>query len=220
MVMGKNTWAALSAVFVLGGGLLVVVRPGFAADDDDEKKAMDTVLKIAKALEENKKDVATKQAGEMVKNLKDSKGNPLDLGELAMNGLKLREDGGFGFGAKPGTDPKTDGIEEKLKLLVEKELTKDELAAQVDDLAAMGYAIAAVAHVAQAKGMPTDVKKKDPKKFNKEEWKKWSDGLSKEGLALAELAKSKKATPGEVQAAAKKLSDTCTNCHKTFDPRD
>jgi hypothetical protein len=137
-----------------------------------------------------------------------------------MNTMKVREDGGFGFGTKPGKNPKTDGIEDKLKELVDKELTKDELAAQYDDLAAMGYAIAAVAHVAQAKGMPTDVKKKDPKKFNKEEWKKWSEGLSKEGLALADLAKSKKATSKEIQTAAKKLNDTCTNCHKTFDPRD
>jgi len=221
MVIGKNAWAALSAVMVLGGGLLVMVRPGLAADDD-EKKAKEGVLKIAKALEENKKDVATKEAGQMVKNLKDSKGEPLDLAELAMNVMKLREDGGFGFGAKPGKNPKTDGIEDKLKELVDKELTKEELAAQYDDLAAMGYAIAAVSHVAQAKGMPTDVdvKKRDPKKFTKDEWTKWSEGLSKEGLALAELAKSKKATSGEIQAAAKKLSDTCTNCHKTFDPRD
>jgi hypothetical protein len=184
MVMGKNTWAALIAVLVLGGGLLVIVRPGLAADDD-EKKAKEEVLKIAKALEENKKDDATKQAGAMVKNLKDSKGNPLDLGELAMNVMKLRDDEGFGFGAKPGKDPKTDGIEEKVKALADKELTKDELAAQTDDLAKMGYTIAAVAHVAQAKGMPTDVKKKDPKKFTPDEWEKWSEGLKKEGLALA-----------------------------------
>ncbi len=220
MIIGKNAWAALSAVLVVGGGVLVIVRPGLAADDDAEKKAKEGVLKIAKALEENKKDVATKQAGEMVKNLKDSKGEPLDLAELAMNVMKLRTDDGFGFGPKPGKDPKTDGIEDKLKELVDKELTKDELAAQYDDLATMGYAIAAVAHVAQAKGMPTDVKKKDPKKFTPEEWKKWSEGLSKEGLALAELAKSKKATPEQIQTAARKLNDTCTNCHKTFDPRD
>jgi len=218
MVMGRNAWAALSAVLVVGGGLLVIVRPGLAADDD-EKKAKEGVLKIAKALEENKKDVATKQAEEMVKSLNDSKGEPLDLAELAMNVMKLRTDEGFGFGAKPGKDPKTDGIEEKISALVDKELTKEELAAQYDDLATMGYAIAAVAHVAQAKGMPTDVKKKDPKKFNKEEWKKWSEGLSKEGLALADLAKSKKATPEEIQTAARKLKDTCTNCHNTFDPR-
>ncbi len=219
MVMGRNAWAALSAVLVVGGGLLVIVRPGLAADDGDEKKAKEGVLKIAKALEEKKTDVATKQAGDMVKNLKDDKGNPLDLGELAMNVMKVREEGGFGFGTKPGKNPKTDGIEDKLKELVDKELTKEELAAQYDDLATMGYAIAAVAHVAQAKGMPTDVKKKDPKKFNKEEWKKWSEGLSKEGLALADLAKSKKATPEEIQTAARKLKDTCTNCHNTFDPR-
>jgi len=218
MIIGRNAWAALIAVLVVGGGLLVIVRPGLAADDD-EKKAKEGVLKIAKALEENKKDVATKQAGEMVKSLKDSKGEPLDLAELAMNVMKLRTDEGFGFGAKPGKDPKTDGIEEKISALVDKELTKEELAAQYDDLATMGYAIAAVAHVAQAKGMPTDVKKKDPKKFNKEEWKKWSEGLSKEGLALADLAKSKKATPEEIQTAARKLKDTCTNCHNTFDPR-
>jgi len=221
MVIGKNAWAALSAVLVVGGGLLVIVRPGLAADDDSEKKAKEGVLKIAKALEENKKDVATKEAGEMVKSLKDSKGEPLDLAELAMNVMKLRSDDGFGFGPKPGKDPKTDGIEDKLKELVDKELTKDDLTAQYyDDLATMGYAIAAVAHVAQAKGMPADVKKKDPKKFTKEEWKKWSEALSKEGLALADLAKSKKATPLEIQAAAKRLNDTCTNCHKTFDPRD
>jgi cytochrome c556 len=205
MRMGKNTWSALAAVLVLGGGLLAVVKTGCASDDDDKKakEAMDKVVKIAKALEDQKKDDAVKQAGELAKTIEDV--------EPAMDVMKPRQDGGLGFGAKPGKDPKEDGIEPKVQALAKDELSKEDLAAQAADIAKMGYTIAAVGHVAQAKGMPKDAKKGKP-----EDWKKWSETLSKEALELADVAKAKGTTPAQLHAAAKKLDATCNKCHDTF----
>jgi hypothetical protein len=204
MVMGKNAWTALAVMVVLGVGLLVAVKTGCAADDDKkEKEARDTVVKIAADLEGNKQDDAVKKARDLAKMLEDV--------EFAMNVMKPREDGGLGFGAKPGKDPKEDGIEPKVQALAKDPLSKEELAAQAPDIVKMAYTIAAVSHVAQAKGMPEDAKKGKPA-----DWKKWSESMSKDALELAELAKAKRTTPAQLHAAAKKLDGTCTKCHDTF----
>jgi cytochrome c556 len=202
MLCAIKGWAVVAALTILGGIALVSVNRGLAADEDD-KKAQETVLKIRKALEDKKPDDAKKLAGDMAMAIEDV--------EPAMNVMKAREDGGLGFGAKPGPDPKEDGIEKKVQALAGAALPKDDLPKQANDIATMAYTIAAVSHVAQAKGFPKDAKKGKP-----EDWKKWSESMAKDALELAELAKSGKATPAQIQTVAKRLDGTCMKCHDTF----
>jgi cytochrome c556 len=202
MLCAKNGWAVAAALLILGGAALVTVNRGIAADDDD-KKAQETVLKIRKALEDKKADDAKKLAGDMAKAIEDV--------EPAMNVMKPREDGGLGFGEKPGPDPKEDGIEKKVQALANAQLPAADVPKQANDIATMAYTIAAVSHVAQAKGLPKDAKKGKP-----EDWKKWSESMAKDALDLAELAKSGKATPDQIQMVAKRLEGTCMKCHDTF----
>jgi hypothetical protein len=202
MQWAKKEWVAGAALVILGGGLLVAVNRGGAADDDD-KKAQEAVLRIRKALEDKKADDAKKLAGDLASKIEDM--------EPAMNVMKPREDGGLGFGAKPGPDPKKDGIEEKVQALAKDKLDPADLAKQADDIAQMAYTIAAVSHVAQAKGLPKDAKKGKP-----EDWKKWSESLAKDALELAEVAKDKNVTPEQIHTVVKRLDATCTKCHDTF----
>jgi hypothetical protein len=202
MRCAKNGWAVVAALGILGGGALVSVNRGIAADDDD-KKAQETVLKIRKALEDKKGDDAKKLAGDMAKVIEDV--------EPAMNVMKPREDGGLGFGAKAGPEPKEDGIEAKVQALAKDKLPAADVPKQANDIATMAYTIAAVSHVAQAKGFPKDAKKGKPG-----DWKTWSESMAKDALDLAELAKSGKATPEQIQTVAKRLDGTCMKCHDTF----
>jgi hypothetical protein len=202
MLLAKKDWVAGAVLLILGAGLLVTVNGRGAADDDD-KKAQEAVLKIRKALEEKKADDAKKMAGDLASKIEDM--------EPAMNVMKPREDGGFGFGPKAGSEPKEDGIEAKVQALAKDKLEAAELAKQANDLAQMAFTIAAVSHVAQAKGMPKDAKKGKP-----EDWKKWAESMNKDALELADLAKGGKATPEQIHVVAKRLDGTCTKCHDTF----
>lgn len=202
MLSAKKDWMMGIAVVILGAGLMAAVNRGGAADDED-KKAQEAVLKIRKALEDKKADDAKKMAGDLAKTID-------DMGP-AMTVMKPREDGGVGFGAKPGPNPKEDGIEVKVQALAKAKLDPADLAKQTNDIAQMGYTIAAVSHVAQVKGMPEDAKKGKPA-----DWKMWSEGMAKDALELAELAKDKKVTPEQIHTVAKRLDGTCTKCHDTF----
>jgi hypothetical protein len=202
MGMNKQWLAAGAAVLVLGGGLLVAVNSGAA--DENDKKAKAAVEKIMKALEDGKKDDAAKDAKALAGTIEDM--------EPAMNVMGLRDEGGFGFGKKPGKDPKKDSIEEKVEALANEKLSKEEVKDQADDLAKMGFAISAVAHVAQAKPAPTGEKVKG----KPADWKKFSKELGDHGLELATLAKSGKATPEDIQKIGKTLNDTCMKCHEGF----
>jgi hypothetical protein len=184
---------------VLGVGTVVLaVAAAFLAGDltADEKTARDGIEKLAKSLEKGNADKA------VVDSLK--KENLDDI----MNLFKLRKSGGFGVG-KPGEFPPPDGIELKFNSLGKKTIKAD-LDKQGDAIAEAAYRAAAIAEIAAHKcPIPKKMGEKDPK-----DWEKWTKGMKESALELAKAAQAKDAK--KVEAVAKKLNDTCAQCHGVF----
>ncbi len=189
----------------LGAGLLLLatgvwfVGFGQAAS---EKELRDSIRKLAQSIEKKDADGAKKQATALGKSIDDM--------EDLMNMLSGRngDKGGLGVGPKPGAIT-PDGIEDKIEHLAKKPLAEKQLSTEADALVQMGYDVAAVMAVAQAKGWQ---KEEGAKK--KTTWEKFSKASETAALAFADAAKKK--NPAEVQAAAKKLDNSCSTCHDIF----
>jgi cytochrome c556 len=195
----RKSWPMTGTVaLVVSAGLMVLVNRGWA-QDDDAKEIADAVRKIAKAVGENKPDDAKKQAEELKKKK--------ELGDV-MNMFKLRTKGGLGVGAKAGAVT-PDGIEAKVGALAKKKMTAPEVKNQATDLEQMADDIAAISHVGDANTPTKKDGAKDPK-----DWTKWMDEMRKGSQDLKKAAKAK--DPNAIREAAKKVNDSCSNCHGVF----
>jgi len=200
----RKSWPMTGTVaLVVSAGLMVLVNHSWAQDDDD-KEIAGAVRKIAKAVAENKPDDAKKQAAEFNAELQKKK---KDLGDV-MNMFKLRTKGGLGVGAKAGAVT-PDGIEAKVGALAKKKMTAPEVKNQATDLEQMADDIAAISHVGDANTPTKKDGAKDPK-----DWTKWMDEMRKGSRDLKKAAKAK--DPNGIREAAKKVNDSCSNCHGVF----
>jgi hypothetical protein len=183
--------------------LLTAVAP-CPADDDEEKTAKEVrekVLKLAGAIE--KKDAkAQKKVLKELDELYKKQVIGADIEDI-MGLLSLRTKdgkGGLGIGKKPGAN-KNDGIEAKLRdHLVEKELSKEELAKQGADLARAAYVMAAVADFTVDKDKRAG-------------WILSAKDMSKNARNLAAQLQAKKADRAKIKEAAAKLYANCLTCH-------
>jgi cytochrome c556 len=212
---------ALAATLVLGIGLLVAVDNGAAADKDKEtpeekaarKEAQDAVAQLADMIGDPKKaDDIKKMAADLAEKMKKE-----DIGIQAvgpvMSGLKLRDKGGLGVGAKPGVYS-PDGIEAQIMALAKKKLTAADVKSKAHDIAQLAKITAAIGEVADLHAPTMKKAGKDPK-----DWKKWSTEMRDDALHLAEIANGANPDPGKIKEAATKLNGTCTDCHEKFRPK-
>ena len=159
-----------------------------AADDKDIKAA---VLKLATALEKNDKEAAKKLVDELKKE---------DL-EHVMELMKPPAKN------KDAFDVVKEGIEMKLNALSKK---AGDVKASAADYEKMAHIVAAIAEVASVKcPVGSKMGDKDPKA-----WAEWVNDMKDGAKALAEAAKAKDAK--KVNAAAKKITGACNNCHGVF----
>jgi hypothetical protein len=174
-------------------------------DDKEDKELRDNITKLADAIKGDKKADFAK----LVKMIEKA-----DLDDI-MGVQSLRDKngtGGLGIGAKPGKI-RPDGIEAQLRdRLAEKALTAKQLKDESEALIKACYIMAAVAKVAHGK-CPVD-KKCGCK--NPADWKKWSEAMEKDAIALAKELEKKDASGAKVKTAATKLYGNCTSCHAVF----
>lgn len=167
-----------------------------------EKELREGVRKLAEVIAQKDTDTAKKQAAELAKKI--DKIEELMLLFSVRNG----DEGGLGIGPKPGTI-QPDGIEQKLEFLAKKPLPEKQLAAEAEDLARMGYQVAAVTQVAHAK--PPE---KDEEGKTRKNWLLFAEQAHAAALEFAATVKKK--DPDTVQKAAKKLDAQCSRCHDVF----
>jgi hypothetical protein len=195
MSLAKNmrSWAIGTALVTLGG---LVCLAGYSYAGAGSKLTPD-IRKIAKAIKDGDKAAAEALATKLAKNIE-------EVDDL-MHTLKPREKGGIGVGMV--ATKKSDGIEVRLR-----DIARDAPSNMAKDAAAleqMGYDTAAVALVAKAKAPARDMGKKKVS-----DWKRWSDEMYADSVALAKAAEGKGAQ--NVKTAATKVNQTCTACHSVF----
>jgi cytochrome c556 len=200
MTSNRSRLLAVAVICCLVIGFLIFNGSGRA--QDDEQKARDTILKMADTLAKNDIDEARKQS----KQLKDA-----DLDDIMpLFALRTaRNKKALGLGDTPGAI-KPDGIEKKLETLGKSQLSAGEVANEAPAIERAAYVAAAIAMVIHDK-CPVDSKQgnKDPA-----DWKKWSDDMEKQAMALAAAAKAKNAAT--IQKVAGHLDEVCKSCHVPF----
>jgi hypothetical protein len=169
---------------------------------DGEKGLREAVRKLADTIEKKKTAEAKKHAVDLAKKFKSME----DV--MALMQGRTGDEGGLGVGAKPGSIT-PDGIEDKVEALAKKPLPEKQLAQEADDLARMGYQVAAVMQVAHAKAP-----EKDDGDKKRADWFKFVDQTQTTALEFAAVARKK--NPAELQKAAKKLDTSCSSCHDVF----
>ena len=184
----------VGAIVLASGLWLMTVNAGSAAD---EKAVQDAVLRVADLLAKNDHDGAKKEAAAVAKKYE-------DLQEI-MSVFKLRSKKGVGIGSTAGSI-KPDGIEALFQNMEKKGPAQKDAAA----VERSAYISAAVALIAVDK-CPVQKKEKDK---DPKEWKQWSEDMRKASLELAAALKDYK--PAEIKSAAKKLNESCINCHGPF----
>jgi len=186
------------ALGVAVGAALVAVTAVVAQNPNPAVvAARKDVLDVAKAVEDGKGDKVIQAKAKAIK------GKGTDLEDL-MAVYKTHKKGGLGFGARPAADS---GIEKKIAELQRNArgpapaaLKKD-----TDDLVKMAYATMAMAEITRLY-VPNGKANKD--------WQKWLDDQKQASVDL--IAAVRAANPRGVALAAKKLQDSCTECHATF----
>jgi hypothetical protein len=193
----------------LGLWVLILAGPG-GADDKEEpepKEVRPTILKMADALAKDKASDVKKEA-EVLRKFKL---------KFTMRLLKLRTSKGLGIGPKAGLVRKEeDGIERKVDVLADVELTKAQLAKEGTALEAAGFRLAAIATVAQAWAPDKDDPKDEKKKVKT--WKDNADLLREAALQLADAVRANNG-PG-IKKAAILAQKSCVECHRAFRPDD
>jgi hypothetical protein len=181
-------------------GLLVGPLPAQPAGDELKKIVHDIAGQMRKA-EKDKSDA--KAAKELA--AKTGKGIEETTELMAM--FKLRDKGGLGVG-KPGTVSATrDGIEPLVR-----EMARAVPPAVLKDVAAledMGYMIAAMGAIVDAKGPPKNADAK-----GKKLWHEYAHEAHVQGLELAKVAATK--DPAKIKMAAYKVNNACGGCHAFF----
>jgi len=189
------------ALGVAVGAALVVVTVSLAqAPNPAVVAARKDILDVAKAVEDGKGNKAIQAKAKAIKN----KG--VDLEDL-MAVFKTQQKGGLGFGARPAGNS---GIELKIAEL-QRNARGPALAAlkkDGEDLVKMAYVAQAMAEITR----PHFAKPMNGK--GKKDWDNWLDDQEKASRDL--IAAVKAANPKAVALAAKKLQDSCTECHAAF----
>jgi hypothetical protein len=192
MKLPARVWATTAAIV----GLAILVFGSSTAAEKKDAKA--DLIKLVGLIEKGDETAAQKQAKAIADNIEEL--------DQVMKYFKVRGMKGKGFGIGPDRDKiKPDHIELMLVDLGKKPKTKAVLDKQADALAEMGYRVAAIASVAEAKP-PTH-----PQKAN---WIQWAKDLKKASLDLAKAAKEKDADG--INAAAAKANASCASCHMVF----
>jgi hypothetical protein len=195
----KRHVQALAASAALAAGMWLVTAAGSgraAADDAETKQAREATLKVAELIAKKNYDAAKTEAKAVAKKVDDI--------EKVMQTLKLRSQGGVGFGPKPGAFT-PDGIEAKL-INMRRALSDKDLNAQADSWMHAADLMAAVAEVAIAKGAP-----KLGGKRKAEDWATWSKDMRDAALGLRGAVEKK--NPADVKDWVVKLNTSCNNCH-------
>lgn len=172
-----------------------------AQPEGDLKK---TVREIAAQLRKADKDKSNAKAAHELA-AKTGK-NITETTEL-MAMFRLRDKGGLGFGATPGTNPARDGIDALIR-----ELARNVPPAVLKETAAleeMGYMIAAMGAIVDAKGAPKTADLK-----GKKLWHEYAHDAQTNGLAFAKAAATK--NPATIKLAALKVNTACGGCHAFF----
>lgn len=190
-------WPALFAG-CMGFAFLVLGGSGRSADDG-EKELRDGLAKLAVALEKKDEAEAKKLVADLAKKF--------DM-EAIMFMHAERSKGGLGVSLKPD-EAKPDGIEKKVVALAKKPMPPDQLNAEAEALAQMGFRMAAIAEVTLARAP-----EKDEGGKKRKDWLDQAAGYRTASLQLAEGAQAKKSEA--VQQAAKKADATCARCHDVF----
>lgn len=174
-------------------------------------------LKLTEAVDRGNVEAARAQASALAGLKPRAPGNPQAFGpekvELldVMNLLRLRKQGGLGFGiTPPARAENTDGVEAKLIGLSKRPLAPAQMTQQADDLARSAYVLVAICGITDAHAP----KKKGNTGKGLKEWAGWTGEMRAAALELAGAAK-KKDSAG-VKKAVNKLNSTCSNCHGEF----
>lgn len=181
---------------LLAAGLWLLTAGTGSADDKTLKAAQDAVAKVADLLAKNDEAGAKAAAAEARK--------AYDLDDI-MSVFKARGKKGVGVGPTPGAI-KPDHIESYFQNM-EKRPPAQKDASAVERAANLSAAVALI--VVDKCPVEKKEKDKDPK-----EWKQWSEDMRKSSLELAQALKAYKAA--DIKAAAKKVNESCINCHGPF----
>lgn len=167
----------------------------------DLRKTVREIAEHFSKAEKNKSD--TKAAKELAVKT----GKSIDKTIELMTMFRTREDGGVGFGAVAGKNPAKDGIEAMIR-----DLSTNVPFAALKDIAAleqMGYTIAAMGAIVDAKGPPKTADAKAAKL-----WHEYAHDTHMNGLAFARAAATKQ--PATIKMAALKVRTSCGGCHAFF----
>jgi hypothetical protein len=189
----------LGVVLTLGGAALLADPPDPATIEAINKQADEVAKKDWKELTRQGEALAKKH----------------DLAKV-MQLLKPRsapQNPGIGVGKKPG-DIKPDGIEAKIISMKRNPMPPDQLQKEQADLIRLAEISAAVASVSNHQStVDKKMGEKDPAK-----WKEWMEEMHKESQNLIKAVKAKK--PEEVRDTAKRLHNTCLECHSKIRDAD
>lgn len=180
-------------------GLLVDAGP--PQPDGDLKK---TVATIAGHLRKADKDKGELKTG---KELAAKIGKNIEETAELMAMFKLRAKGGLGVGKEGAVSEVRDGIEPLVR-----EMARAVPVAVLKDPAAleeMGYMIAAMGAIVEAKGPPKNADAK-----GKKLWQEYAHETHVQGLEFAKIVATKDAK--KIKLAAYKVNNACGGCHAFF----
>ncbi len=172
-----------------------------AQGEGDLRKTVREIAEHFSKAEKNKSN--TKAATELAAKT----GKSIDKTSELMAMFRPRDDGGVGVGAVAGKNPAKDGIEAMIR-----DLSTNVPFAVLKDIAAieeMGYTIAAMGAIVDAKGPPKTADAKAAKL-----WHEYAHDTHLNGLAFARAAADKK--PATIKMAALKVRTSCGGCHAFF----
>lgn len=181
-------------------GLLLAVGVGFlaagggrGADDDELKEAKKAQAALVEMVNAMGKGGDGKKEAEAIH-------GKFDEVKVVMIVFRGSTRGGMALGRGP------DGIEKKIQEVDKKRLSKEDAAAQKDDLIKAARFARAVAQVAE---LYDDPAKKAPAK-----WKQYNQDMRKSADDLIEAARD--GDPKKIKAAVSNLHASCTSCHSDF----
>jgi hypothetical protein len=182
------------------GGLLTLALCGMAVsvgrgdEEEDLKKAIAAAKKVIEA-----------KAGTTVDAVALAKEHKIDA---TMRLFKPKNKGGIGIGGLKANHK--DSIESLLRDYATKPPTKDEVTKFADDLIKTAQVAAIIAEMTPHWSPATA----GPMGATPAKWKSLSDDMKKSSAELITAAKAK--DEKAVDSAAKKLNNSCAECHKIF----
>lgn len=185
-------------------GTLVSAPPAPPAPPPQEGDLAKTVRDIAAQMQKAEKE---KKDAKAAKELATKVGKKIEETTELMAMFKLRDKGGLGVG-KPDTVSKTrDGIDALIR-----EMARNVPPVVLKDISAleeMGYLIAAMGAIVDAKGPPGGGDAKAKKL-----WHEYSHDAHVQGIAFAKAVATK--DPVKIKMAAIKVNNACGGCHAFF----